>query len=195
MSSNEKNNLSNSDDKQKGNRIKREVNKSIPVKNVAETNQERGKKFAQEVKSAAPKQINWQSYPYNSSSEKKLQERAGKVVEKILSCSTSNELIELKISEREITWLKENVLTTAQREQVREIELTRQGNLFSIDANQQVVHYEFNDVMKSIDEEMSRLNWSRGDGKDYLLKTYGVKSRRKLSDGQLVEFWKYLEKQ
>ena len=52
---------------------------------------------------------------YDSSSEKSRKERAGKVVDKILSCSTSNELIELKISEREITWLKENVLTTAER--------------------------------------------------------------------------------
>ena len=194
----EKNNLSNSDDKQKGNRIKREVNKSISVKNVAETNQERVKKFAQEVKSAAPKQINWQSYPYNSSSEKKLQERASKVKEIILSCGTSNELIELenegKISEREITWLKKNVLTTAEREQVKEIELTRQGNLFSIDAKTEVVHEDFNEVMRSIDEQMRRLNWSRGEGKDYLIKTYGVKSRLKLTDEQLIEFLEYLRK-
>ena len=125
-----------------------------------------------------------------------MQERASKVKEIILSCGTSNELIELenegKISEREITWLKKNVLTTAEREQVKQIESTRQGNLFSIDANQQVVHYEFNDVMREIDEEMRRLNWSKGDGKDYLIKTYGVKSRLKLKDRQLVEFLEYL---
>ena len=98
-----------------------------------------------------------------------------------------------KISEREITWLKKNVLTPAEREQVKEIESTRQGNLFSIDANQQVVHYDYNDLMKSIDEEMRRLNWSKGEGKDYLIKTYGVKSRLKLTDKQLVEFWEYLK--
>ena len=106
------------------------------------------------VNSVTQKQINWQSYPYNSSNEKKLEERASLVKEIILSCGTSNELIELenegKISEREITWLKKNVLTTAERELVLEIELTRQGNLFSIDSNQEVVHYEFNDVMESI---------------------------------------------
>ncbi len=148
---------------------------------------------------AAQKEINWQSYPYNSSNENKLQERASKVKEIIFNCGTSNELIKLenegKISEREITWLKKNVLTTAEREQVMEIESTRQGNLFSIDANQQVVHYEFNDVMREIDEEMRRLNWSKGQGKDYLIKTYGVKSRLKLKDRQLVEFLKYLERQ
>ena len=40
---------------------------------------------------------------------------------------------------------------------------------------------------------MKRLNWSKGDGKDYLVKTYGVKSRHKLSDRQLVEFLNYLK--
>ena len=146
---------------------------------------------------AAPKQINWQSYPYNSSNEKRLQERASKVKEIILSCGTSNELIELdnegKISEREIKWLKKNVLSPAEREQVKQIELTRQGNLFSIDANQEVVHYDYNEVIKGIDAEMKRLNWSKGEGKDYLVKTYGVKSRHKLSDRQLVEFLNYLK--
>ncbi len=151
------------------------------------------------VNSVTQKEINWQSYPYNSSNEKKLQERASKVKEIIFNCGTSNELIKLenegKISEREITWLKKNVLTTAERELVLQIESTRQGNLFSIDANQQVVHYDYNDLMRSIDSEMKRLNWSKGEGKDYLIKTYGVKSRLKLKDSELVEFLKYLERQ
>ncbi len=100
-----------------------------------------------------------------------------------------------KISEREITWLKKNVLTPAEREQVKQIESTRQGNLFSLDATNQVVHEDFNEVIRSIDEEMRRLNWSRGEGKDYLVKTYGVKSRLKLTDEQLIEFLNYLSRQ
>ncbi len=40
---------------------------------------------------------------------------------------------------------------------------------------------------------MKRLNWSRGEGKDYLIKTYGVKSRLKLKDSELVEFLEYLK--
>ncbi|MGK7949515.1 MAG: hypothetical protein AB4368_12120 [Xenococcaceae cyanobacterium] len=82
-------------------------------------------------------QINWQSYPYNSSKEKNKKERASLVKEKILNCGTSNELIELKISEREIDWLKKNVLTQGEREQLKEIELTRQGNLLSVDSSQE----------------------------------------------------------
>ncbi len=103
-------------------------------------------------------------------------------------------MIELKISEKEIDWLKKNVLTQAEREQLKEIELTRQGNLLSVDSSQEIVYFDFNEAMEQIDKEMRRLNWSRGDGKDYLLKTYGVKSRHKLTDEQLIEFLKYLEK-
>ena len=61
--------------------------------------------------------------------------------------------------------------------------------------NQGVVQFDFDKVMKETDDEMKRLNWSRGDGKDYLVKTYGVKSRHRLSDVHLVEFWNYLKQQ
>ena len=185
-------------DKRVENKIEEEAKKKIVFNNVAKAIPVVVKENTQRTP-AAPKQINWQSYPYNSSNQKSLQERASKVKEIILNCGTSNELIKLdnegKISEREITWLKENVLTPAEREQVKQIESTRQGNLFSLDSNQEVVHEDFNEVMRSSDEQMRRLNWSRGDGKDYLIKTYGVKSRLKLTDGQLIEFFNYLSKQ
>ncbi|MDY6901875.1 MAG: phage/plasmid primase, P4 family, partial [Cyanobacteriota bacterium] len=143
----------------------------------------------------AQKQINWATYPHDSRSLRRKKERADQVKAKILGCSTSNELIELKISSRETDWLKKNVLNQAEKEQIKEIEMTRQGNLLSFDATEQVVYFDFNEVMKAIDEEMRRLNWSRGEGKDYLMKTYGVKSRLKLNDGQLIEFWNYLKQQ
>ena len=194
----EKNNLSSISDKREGNTIEGEANQNTVANNVVKVAEVVVKENTQKTPTA-PKQINWQSYPYNSSNEKSLQERASKVKEIILNCGTSNELIELdnegKISEREIDWLKKNVLTPSEREQVKEIELTRQGNLFSIDANQEVVHYDYNEVIKRIDAEMKRLNWSKGEGKDYLVKTYGVKSRHKLSDRQLVEFLEYLSRQ
>ncbi len=148
----------------------------------------------------APKEINWQSYPYNSSSEKKLQERASKVKEIILSCGTSNELIKLdnegKISEREITWLKENVLTPAEREQVKEIELTRQGNLFDQNSTQgeEVRELDWAEVISGIDREMKRIGWSIDEGKNYLKSKYGVKSRRGLTNGQIIDFWNYLKR-
>ena len=85
-------------------------------------------------------------------------------------------------------------MTPGEREQVKATESTRQGNLFWADNEAtEVVHYDYNDIIKGIDAEMKRLNWSKGEGKDYLVKTYGVKSRVKLSDGQLVEFWNCLK--
>ncbi len=114
-------------------------------------------KYDSVAPSVTPKEIDYSDYPYDSSSEKRIKERAEKVKTKILGCSTSNELIELKISDREIDWLKKNVLTQAEREQVKGIELTRQGNLFSLDSNQQVVEFDFDEVMKEIDEEILRI--------------------------------------
>ncbi|MGK7952905.1 MAG: phage/plasmid primase, P4 family, partial [Xenococcaceae cyanobacterium] len=72
------------------------------------------------VNSVTPKAIDISSYPYDSSSARSKKERADQVKAKILGCSTSNELIELKISEREIDWLKKNVLTQAEREQLKQ---------------------------------------------------------------------------
>ncbi|MGK7950513.1 MAG: hypothetical protein AB4368_17465 [Xenococcaceae cyanobacterium] len=163
--------------------------------NQGQINKEEKNQFLSSNKNqTVQKQINWQSYPYNSSSDRSKKERADRVKAKILGCSTSNELIELKISEKEIDWLKKNLLNQAEREQIKQIELTRQGNLLSVDSSQEIVYFDFNEAMGEIDKEMRRLNWSRGDGKDYLLKTYGVKSRHKLTDGQLIEFLNYLRR-
>ncbi len=40
---------------------------------------------------------------------------------------------------------------------------------------------------------MQRLGWSQEKGRDYLVKTYGVKSRLYLTDEQLIEFRDYLK--
>ena len=50
-------------------------------RNIATNNFNLTKVENKAVNSVTPKQINWQSYPYNSSNEKKLQERASKVKE------------------------------------------------------------------------------------------------------------------
>ena len=42
---------------------------------------------------------------------------------------------------------------------------------------------------------MERLAWTKEQGKDYLLKTYGKKSRHLLSDQELLEFLNYLQNQ
>lgn len=43
--------------------------------------------------------------------------------------------------------------------------------------------------------ELKRLGWTQEQGKNYLLETYGKKSRHLLSDEELIEFCHYLESQ
>ncbi|MDJ0599558.1 MAG: hypothetical protein QNJ37_12030 [Crocosphaera sp.] len=52
---------------------------------------------------------------------------------------------------------------------------------------------ERGDLMKQIDLEMAQLGWSTNTGKEYLLSKYGVSSRKRLSDSQLLEFYKDLK--
>ena len=66
--------------------------------------------------------------------------------------------------------------------------------MLSVDSSQEIVYFNWDEAMGEIDKEMRRLNWSKGEGKDYLLKTYGVKSRHKLTDEQLIEFLNYLQR-
>ncbi|WP_013320987.1 VapE domain-containing protein [Gloeothece verrucosa] len=48
-------------------------------------------------------------------------------------------------------------------------------------------------ILADIDEAMTRLNWSREDGINYLKLVYGKKSRHALSDDQILEFRSYLQ--
>jgi hypothetical protein len=47
----------------------------------------------------------------------------------------------------------------------------------------------FWDVTEGIDSEMERLDWDERRGRQYLLWKYGKKSRYRLSDIELLEFW------
>ncbi|EAZ89378.1 phage/plasmid primase, P4 family [Crocosphaera chwakensis] len=49
------------------------------------------------------------------------------------------------------------------------------------------------ELMKQIDSQMSQLGWSTNTGKEYLLSQYGVSSRKRLSDSQLLEFYNNLK--
>lgn len=53
--------------------------------------------------------------------------------------------------------------------------------------------FDFNQIRHKIDLEMKRLNWTKEQGRDYLLSTYGKRSRLHLTDNELLEFWHYLE--
>jgi hypothetical protein len=54
---------------------------------------------------------------------------------------------------------------------------------------------DFNDIIARTNVELKRLNWSNEQGREYLLQTYGKRSRHLLSDEELIEFLQYLQSQ
>ncbi len=87
------------------------------------------------------REINWEDYPYNSKDRYTLKNRANKVKERILNSATNNELIKLhatgEVSEPEITWIKANLLTDSELQQLELIEATTQNSLFDAENNQE----------------------------------------------------------
>ena len=54
---------------------------------------------------------------------------------------------------------------------------------------------DFSDIIARTNVELKRLGWTTQQGKDYLLQTYGKRSRQLLSDGELLDFLHHLEAQ
>ena len=53
---------------------------------------------------------------------------------------------------------------------------------------------DFSDIIARSNVELKRLGWTSEQGREYLLKTYGKRSRQLLSDQELLEFLEYLKK-
>ncbi len=53
----------------------------------------------------------------------------------------------------------------------------------------------WDELINGINQEMSRIGWEKEQGKQHLLDNYGVDSRLKLSDEQILEFHDYLKAQ
>ena len=135
-----------------------------------------------------------------------MENRALKVKERVLNCTTSNELNELLFSrganELELNWLVENYFTTTERAQLKQIQNSTQTNLFSepqptakTEKEVEIIEYDFNEIKSAIDKELKRLGWSNERGKQHLISTYNKKSRLSLSDEELLEFGNYLKTQ
>lgn len=52
---------------------------------------------------------------------------------------------------------------------------------------------DYSDIIARTNVEMKRLGWTSEQGRDYLIGTYGKRSRQLLDDEQLIEFLQYLE--
>ena len=54
---------------------------------------------------------------------------------------------------------------------------------------------DYSDVIAKTNVELKRLGWTNEQGRNYLLQTYGKRSRQLLSSEELLEFLQYLEAQ
>lgn len=54
---------------------------------------------------------------------------------------------------------------------------------------------DLSDVIAQTSVELKRLNWSDGQGRSHLQRTYGKRSRQQLTDEELLEFLYYLQSQ
>ena len=52
---------------------------------------------------------------------------------------------------------------------------------------------DFSEIIARSNAELKRLKWTTEEGRQYLIKTYGKRSRQVLSDEELLEFLRYLE--
>jgi hypothetical protein len=136
--------------------------------------------------------IDYSTYPHRTSDNLRAKEkRANKCREAMLACSNQGELAQFKanagFSDNEIKWVYRNVLTPGEREKVKEAASSAQLNLLELPS------YKWDEVMESIDRELIRLGWTSEEARNYLQKTYGVKSRSQLTDEQIMELWQTLK--
>ncbi len=61
--------------------------------------------------------------------------------------------------------------------------------------NTSALPVDLSDVIAQTDVELRRLGWTSAQGRDYLEKTYGKRSRQQLTDDELMSFLLYLEDQ
>jgi hypothetical protein len=54
---------------------------------------------------------------------------------------------------------------------------------------------DLSDAIARTSVELKRLTWSNQQGREYLLRTYGKRSRQELTDEEMLEFLHYLESQ
>jgi hypothetical protein len=74
-----------------------------------------------------------------------------------------------------------------------QLPVTNEQNSSSLIAHHSSLVFNYDDLIADIDLQMQRLGWTIQTGQDYILKTYGTKSRQTLTDEQLLEFLDFLK--
>ena len=169
---------------------------SMVVTPVTNCTQQEFEPVTEAVTEAVPlvvTEINWQSYPYSSKDTLTLKNRANKVKERVLSCTTNNQLISLhaagKVSKAEIDWLKSNLLTRHECANLEAISARSQTSLFA--QNEELTA---DSVKKQINTEVKRIGWSKKTAISYIEEKYSVSSRQQMTIQQLIELRDYLQK-
>ena len=140
----------------------------------------------QEEMVTAPAQV-----PFNSREENSLlrEEEASVDSKNLLNTEPSEPEVMTELLEQEtptsIPEYPDNILDLKPPEENYESEATS--------VPEPPADFDFNQIRHKIDLEMKRLNWTKEQGRDYLLSTYGKRSRLHLTDNELLEFWHYLE--
>ena len=65
----------------------------------------------------------------------------------------------------------------------------------SLNPTLETMEFDFNEIKNRTDVEIKRLGWTAEQGRDFLLQTYGKRSRLHLTDEELMDFLGYLESQ
>ncbi len=69
------------------------------------------------------------------------------------------------------------------------------NDLINLGAAGPVASVDLSDIIAQTDVELQRLGWDVNQGREFLEKTYGKRSRHDLTDDELLEFLLYLETQ
>ncbi|NEO33272.1 MAG: hypothetical protein F6K36_23165 [Symploca sp. SIO3C6] len=79
------------------------------------------------------------------------------------------------------------------QEELLQDEVNRDLSQDIIEQPSQDIPIDFSDIIARTSVELKRLGWTNQQGRDYLLQTYGKRSRQLLTDQELLDFLRNLE--
>jgi putative DNA primase/helicase len=158
-----------------------------------QTEQELSVSLSPTVEPSCEVSLDYSTYPHRTSDDERAKKnQAERCKEKMLSCTTSEQLAQFKseggFSENEIKWVYHRLLTPSEREKIKEAASLNQLNLL------EQVNYDWNELIAAINAEIKRLGWTTEQAKEYLIAKYNKRSRQLLDDEEIVELWQDLRK-
>ena len=159
-------------------------------------------------------EVDFSTFPHLTSDNYRAKEkRATQIKLEMLACGTREALAQFQTEsgygESQIAWVVQNGLNSTEKVQLQMIQQLSQPCLdlsivssvsevsLSVESvSSGVVEasaYQWDEIEQETDVCMGQLGWTLEQGQAYLQSGYGVSSRRRLSDEQVLEFWAYLK--